>query len=462
MRSKELISFISFLFLIFLGIIVFTPGVSAQITCSASDQIILRLSSATNAHGEVFNGAGGYTEEICYDTIFGVAGNGDRTCDPFGANKILGLFSATNAHAEAPDQTNYAIEICYGNMVCNVRTANCGIDNPNEVLIVSLSDTTNAHLASDNSYPTKICCTFGEAAPSCSLTDAYWNTTSGSLDVVEGTIVELIVEGVNCDEENVSFEVWEDDVVNELMDSNPPEDVTFNGTTATGIWTAEWQCDGELFGVCTLGDPEYFFKVFVNSLEINSGGAGADELHVTEHVGGDCQDIVVCGDYNNQISCDDDECVVADVSGGNIDCDDPQIECGCSWISASGSCNATWSGSPPGDGGEKIGTCTYGEDTTDNCDDGFLTFNWTATWTWADTGVDPPCDIGYVLGGDEKCHYDPNKLSEDCDAGSTYRVCPAQIPLPFFGAYNFIVALAIIALIYILWASNQRKRKSKK
>jgi hypothetical protein len=562
MKVKESGLSIGFLFLIIplLGL------VSAQTTCSDQNQIILRLSETTNAHGEVFDGAGGYSEEICYDTIFGVAGGGDRTCA--GNVKILRLTDTTNAHGEDRDQTNYPIDICYSGITsCNVRTNDCGVDEPTEELIVSLSDNTNAHLAADNSYPVKICCSFEVPPEPCSLTAAYWDApqVGGLFEVEEGTIVSLVVEGTDtCDGETVSFGVWEDDFpTNQLMDANPPADVVFSGTTATGTWTAEWFDDGLL-----QGDPEYFFVSTITGDSIDSGTTDADELHVTEYDPDvdPCVDIVICSDYDNQVKCEFDECDVANASVGDVDCDDPEISCMCAWDSENGECDGVWEGidGPPcgnnikevgevcdgtdlngysctdfdefaggplscnsdcsgfitnqctgyscNDDGNRdvgeacdgtdlngysctdfdefvggilgcdsncdfdtssctgdpdvptgIGKCTYDEDTTnDNCDDGLLTFNWTAVWTWANIGVDTPCDIGYVLGDDGKCHYDPKGLSSKCKEGFRTISCPAQIPLPFFGAYNFIVALAIIALIYILRASNQGKKKSRK
>ncbi len=43
-------------------------------TCSNSYQIILKLSNDTNAHAEVYNGAGNYVTEVCYDELFGQFG----------------------------------------------------------------------------------------------------------------------------------------------------------------------------------------------------------------------------------------------------------------------------------------------------------------------------------------------------------------------------------------------------
>ncbi len=404
--------------------------------CTVEGDIILRLSSATNAHGEIINGGGSYQFGISHSSIFGEVGSGDRTCT--GDNQIVRLSSDTNAHAEGPGQNNYATEICYEGLSCVERVGGCGAG---EFLVVSLSSSTNAHLSNSAGYGIDICCTI--APVSCSLTNAYWNTPSGDLEVVEGTDVELIVEGDGCNGETVSFEVWEDDPTDDLA-TIQPIDVTFSGTTATGTWTAEWIDDGFL-----QGDPEYYFKANTTSDSINSGKASADELHVTEYFiddDGPCDSIVICSDYGNQVDCNLDGCNVADFSvGNNVNCDDPNKMCACSWIGTSSSCNATWTGFA---GGAEIGECTYSQNTGDNCNDGFLTFAWTANWTWA--------------VGNEVEQNDPENLFGECIDGSRTIECPAQIPLPFFGAYNFIVALIIIALIYVLWGSGSGKNRKKK
>lgn len=544
-----------------------TPGNScvsgtcvSDITCSSADQIIFRLSSDTNAHGEVFDGAGDYPIEICFDDIFSAAGSGDRSCTE--NVKILGLSDVTNAHAEDRDQTNYPIDICYSDIIsCSVRTNDCGIDEPTEELIVSLSDNTNAHLAADNSYPVKICCSSVISPEPCSLTAAYWDApkVDGLFEVVEGTVVGLVVEGIGaCNGKTVSFEVREDEIwpdPNELANIQPI-DVNFNGATARGTWTAEWFDDGFL-----QGDPEYFFEATITGDSINSGTTDANELHVTEYDPDKppCENIVICSDYTGASSCNIDDCNVSEYSvesqiGDNTFCDSSDINCFCSWDSVDNECDSGWeevdgpscgnnirevgevcdgtdlegysctdfdefaSGSLScnsdcsgfitnqctgyscnndsiRDVGEEacdgtdlggyactdfdeftggilgcdsncdfdtssctgdpdvptgVGKCTYDEDTGgDTCDDGFLTFSWTAVWTW-----DPSCDA--------TCRAENQDTRNKCADGSRTIECPAQIPLPFFGAYNFIVALAIIALIYILWSSNQGKKKSRK
>ena len=103
MRLKERGLFVGFLFLIIMGLVMFTPEVSAQNTCSNSSQIILKLSNLSNAHGEWWDGTN-YLQEVCYDSIFGVTYGGTNPHDCTGTNNVIDLSGITNAHGEATDK----------------------------------------------------------------------------------------------------------------------------------------------------------------------------------------------------------------------------------------------------------------------------------------------------------------------------------------------------------------------
>ncbi len=131
------------------------PADSCSITtsCSAANTV-MKLSSSTNAHGALYD-QGSYTNYLCCSFT------GTHTCD--GLNKVLSLSSSTNAHAESPSESNYGVEVCYGDLRCRTITEDCGVD---EYLIVTLSDSINAHLSS-SSYGTKICCSIPPAIIVC-------------------------------------------------------------------------------------------------------------------------------------------------------------------------------------------------------------------------------------------------------------------------------------------------------
>jgi len=374
--------------------IMFTGSSDAMVTCSSSDQIILRLSGATNAHGEVYNGAGNYADEICYDTIFGAAGSGNRACT--GSNKVVGLSGSTNAHAENPNLNNYATDVCYGDLSCTARTGSC---LTGESLVLSLSSSTNAHLARDSSYSQNICCSIGAPPPgegvcgdgtiqspngdgineqcddgntangdgcsstcqtedpgNCTLTSASWSAT----EAIEGSLVNLDVVTSGCSDGIImSFEVWEDDVVGDDPVSINPLNRIISGNSATGTWTAEWQEDAS-------GDPEYYFIATISSTGENMQSSNL--LTVTLPPPSD--PVILCSDYTDQTSCESDifsvaEFSVEEIIGDDAFCENGDITCLCEWNVTGSVCNAVWEELDVPTGG----TCGNGEiDPGEQCD----------------------------------------------------------------------------------------------
>jgi len=267
MRVKKI--FCVFLLAIF--VIVFVSA-----TCS-DEQRILRLSDDTNAHG-AFWGDTEYETQICYNEIFGEYYNTElgqyRFCS--GSNKILGLSDNLNAHAEIPSKTNYEKSVCYGDLECRSTTENCDAQN-NEKCVVTLSSETNAHLAvcgTSNSYNLKICCKLTSSQPpmqKSSVGNLYWYDPAKSQkvnSVFEGTQVELVLEGNILAGETIDYSIYEedfggDDFILAGTYNNEPQSIEI----VLKQWQAEWVCDGEALGICTLGDPEYYFKINLDGQE---------------------------------------------------------------------------------------------------------------------------------------------------------------------------------------------------
>ena len=245
------------LVILIIGLILF----SANVYSCEDNQTILKLSSESNAHGELYNGTGGYTTEICYSDIFGESYIGEfpHNCKVTPANKILGLSDSTNAHAEIPTGTAYSTDVCYGYLICEAKES-CAVD---EECVVTLSSDTNAHLAtcsSSNAYDTKICC----VSEPCKLTSAEWSIS----EVTAGTNVNLIVHGTGyCSGQNVVFNIGEIDFgstyegkdEDDTLKINAPQvSTTCSGGICTASWVTEWILDENNF----VGDddPEYVFK----------------------------------------------------------------------------------------------------------------------------------------------------------------------------------------------------------
>ena len=163
-------------------------------------------------------GTGNYPISICYPDIFGKNYNGINPHTCTGTNKVVGLSSPTNAHAEIPTNINYPIDVCYGDLQCTIVYVPDRYipENPpkcpagyNET--VRLSNTTNAHLETSNgigSYPIKICCK--SSAPTAQITGStYWATMNnieiGTAQVLDNVKLIWVISGVSP--ENVNFTI---------------------------------------------------------------------------------------------------------------------------------------------------------------------------------------------------------------------------------------------------------------
>ncbi len=143
---------------------------SAQsIVAGSPEDVIFRISSPTNAHGEKWNQSSpGYTN-VLYSTVFGSPYSGIvnpaniHQCNAGVTNLVLRLSegTGTNSHGQAPyysgPGTIYPTDVCYGGLTCYSSPSACP---SNQVEIASLSSPNNAHIenATSNNYNTRICC----------------------------------------------------------------------------------------------------------------------------------------------------------------------------------------------------------------------------------------------------------------------------------------------------------------
>lgn len=157
MSKRGLVVFSLVFLSMFLLSLNFISSASCSITtsCNAANTV-MKLSSTTNAHGALYN-QGSYGYYLCCDFT------GDHTCS--GSNKVLGLSATTNAHAQIPSYTSYSYSACFADLSCTATTSSsCPSQFP--IAMVSLSSSTNAHLAQFSTYSQKICCK-NDPAASC-------------------------------------------------------------------------------------------------------------------------------------------------------------------------------------------------------------------------------------------------------------------------------------------------------
>jgi len=117
--------------------------------CINDDQIIMKTFSPSNAHGALWDDAD-YEYKICYDNVFEELYSKGTPHDCTGSNRVAGLFDTTNAHAEEPGLTNYATDVCFGDLFCVMRDIAC--DDGFEPVISLFADT-NSHITDPKYVP---------------------------------------------------------------------------------------------------------------------------------------------------------------------------------------------------------------------------------------------------------------------------------------------------------------------
>ncbi|MEX0920263.1 MAG: hypothetical protein WDZ69_01630 [Candidatus Pacearchaeota archaeon] len=468
------------LFLLGLFLLVVSVGsVSAQTctyvnsnNCDGDNNIVLRLSEFTNAHVALANQPDFPGKKVlCCDF-----GGGSTSCD--GNEKFLGISSSTNAHAEVPDllSSYYDADACYSGFkeVESIdATKECGNSTEEEdipkIEIIYLSTNedksfSNAHSEKpeEDNYESKICATPVFDPADCDLTSASWDGISAS----EGSNAGFIVEGTPaCSDApggaQISIEVFRGGTsCSDIDGCTNPENVNFDDSgNATGTWTAEPVHDDKYTFTATVVGNDNEFEDSSNSLLVTEGKPEWCEA----------EEINLCWDYNKD-RCEADLCITAKhtvESGegynmGDGFCDEER-NCECYWDSGENECDAKWN--TDGDGTDG-GTCTYTrEDVTGSCEtDEFITFNWTAEWEWHDGNIgeepgEDGCLDNYVLD-DGLCYLDSEKQMETCQSDSRVALCPAQIALPFFNVYSFLIAILLIVAVYMIL--NMKKTGKKK
>ncbi len=308
-----------------LSIIIFFIGFTSALTCSvmsATDctdngwNIVMRLSSATNAHAEI---SGTYPQVLCCDETKSTTCSTDNHLF-YGAgvpsNKITGLSSLTNAHAQRTEDTTYTNNVCYEDLECISTTSTCPVTNPNPsnnypMELLDLSSATNAHVGTG--YSTKICCKDSSARSLCLLSSASWEKT----DAFNGEEINMNVGGTNCAGATITFEIYEDDIV-----SGDDAITTRTGTYSSGSWDATWMDDDEI----VVSQNKYYFIASVGSSTVKS-----DILSVSQQdIENWCieNSITQCSDYD-ETQCSDNPC--------------PNVVPSCPSLQSGDTCTCAWS-----------------------------------------------------------------------------------------------------------------------
>ena len=226
--------FVSFLVLVFSVVSVGAAGsCDVVVRGSCVGDAVFGLSSATNAHAYEDPSAAGVSHVLCCDL------GPDTACS--GDNKILGLYSSSNAHVETPSNTNYATSVCYADLNCTTTADSCS-DPSFPMEMYSLSGATNAHIGSFGEYPLKVCC--GEKV-TCYYDDdgdGYGNA-SVAVGATETCPANYVHNSNDCDDSDFYVNPGESESL-DCVDNNcdgvggvPPYliDEGFDGCSADGV-----------------------------------------------------------------------------------------------------------------------------------------------------------------------------------------------------------------------------------
>ncbi|HLD55134.1 MAG TPA: DUF4215 domain-containing protein [Candidatus Nanoarchaeia archaeon] len=304
--------------------------------------------------------------------------------------------------------------------------------------------------------------------------EAYFLNSNGQriTEAHIGETVKLVFNNTGILNGSFSFEIFEDDPAfdDEIRTGINAISGTFSNI-GWGIIIGEWTITEQDYSITEIGDYDgFYFKI--NGFESN-------RLEIL------VQDVTPwCSNYETEVSCSDCDYIGCDAAensvnekvfeafpevwndtqcGDEIAGPDPSCSylmfCKCIWNSSRSKCDYTWGSSPGLDCDTDssiptVGSCKYSESTVDNCNDGFLEYSWSTAWTWGiDNGYavysNGPSDevTDYVLENG-LYYYDPFKFSQRCIGGSNIIPCPAEIQLPFFGFYNLIITIFLIAGVY--------------
>ena len=361
-----------FVFTNFISAIVYNCNVTTPAECATrpNGEIVMGLTALTDAHGQnatyANNPATQYTNVVCCN--FGTGTAADFTCSPtafnsvYGGpipqNKILGLSSSTNSHAESTGDTLYTNNVCYTNLQCVSSSLGCSAPYTDNV--VNLSADTNAHLGADSNYPIQICCEILSLhGQNCNLQSATWSMSNG----IQNNVANLVVTGdANCaDGTSVTFNVY--DTHGNIISTSITGGFT-NGV-ATGTWTAQYNT-----GSGTAGSYNNIYKfnaTVASGSTVNSGDGGGQQnatLTITALPTNYCFStggpVTLCDDYNSttppsvpgetQLQAQENNCNsdVCGVAAANYPIYDPNTHTGskdssassygCYWNSTSNSC----------------------------------------------------------------------------------------------------------------------------
>lgn len=272
-------------------------------------------------------------------------------------------------------------------------------------------------------------------------------TSVSTISIVpDNTEVRLLLRNYDVPQgTEINFKIKEKD---NLMDDEVPKTITAQvdaNKRASATWKISQNDLNEVSSLENEEDLVFYFEAYSGTTLITTSG----DLGISEVLGQEsCQNNFICGDYTQEDYCISDICsTLQDSVPIGTDCTG-LTACFCSWDSEENVCDAIVENLEFDENGvlQSLGQCIIKANKNsdpEGCeDDNQITYSWTSTWSG-----------------------DPLERPESCTETGGYTLsCPSEVQLPFFGFYNFIIALIFVMGIYLIlgFASKRKKRHGRK
>jgi hypothetical protein len=253
------------------------PGTPEHL-CDDTKDVMFEIEKRDNSEVGVFNPPtdSPYNYQICYNEIFGISGDGDRTCDGVD-NLIIGIKGgAFGGKVQTPESYMEGLgytPLCYSDLICrSVTTGNCDTAN-NEQEIIRLLQETDSRVSLIDADAIKICCTSPRSNPEVESDNLYWaDMNKVRIGETEGVFLSppnlgdtilMIGEETGISEgTQVTFSIYGDDTFDN--DDVRTGDDAIIGVIKNGRAIGKWKISqedldkaGDAFG----GDEEFIFKI---------------------------------------------------------------------------------------------------------------------------------------------------------------------------------------------------------
>ncbi len=223
-----------------------------------TERTVIKLSSDTNAHAELFSQSN-YNFAACSSIA---AASRNCQTDPV----VIKLTSPTNAHVYSKDSTvPNLIDVCFSNLDCKIMGNTC--DEPGAECLMSLSSNSNAHAARCDFYDLKLCCTAQGAGPGCG---------DGTCDSASGETCSTCSQDcgtcpTNCGDNICNASIGEDcSTCSQDCGTCPPPDLSDCTENLTSSWLSTSAVEGDQVSLRVTGTDDCNSQIFqFNVFDIN-------------------------------------------------------------------------------------------------------------------------------------------------------------------------------------------------